>query len=66
MPPIGFHPIEILILVAVGLLIFAPKKLPQITSGLAKGIKDFKKELIGKKQEAEPVEMIKHQDIEQQ
>ena len=57
MPPLGFHPIEILILVAVGLLIFAPKKLPQITSGLAKSIKGFKKELIDKKQEKEPKEI---------
>ncbi|HLZ59124.1 MAG TPA: twin-arginine translocase TatA/TatE family subunit [Ktedonosporobacter sp.] len=57
MPPIGFHPIEILILLAVGLLIFAPKKLPQITSGIAKGLKGFKKELTDKKPEAEQKEI---------
>ena len=56
MPPIGFHPIEILILIAVGLLFFAPKKLPQITSGIAKSIKGFKQE-ISKGKETEPKEI---------
>jgi TatA/E family protein of Tat protein translocase len=56
MPPIGFHPLEILILLGVGLLFFAPKKLPQITAGLGKSIRDFKKEL-SKKREPEPKEI---------
>jgi sec-independent protein translocase protein TatA len=56
--PIGFHPIEILILLAVALLIFAPKKLPQITAGIGKSIRDFKKELNAhKEKELEPKEI---------
>jgi TatA/E family protein of Tat protein translocase len=43
--PLGLHPFELIILVGVVLLMFAPKKLPQISSGIAKSIRDFKKEL---------------------
>jgi len=56
--PLGFHPLEILILLAVVLLLFAPKKLPQITAGIGKSIRDFKKELSAhKEKEAEPKEL---------
>ena len=56
--PLGFHPIEILILLVAVLLIFAPKKLPQITAGLGKSIRDFKRELTAhKEKEPEPKEI---------
>lgn len=56
--PIGFHPVEILILIAVGLLLLAPKKLPQITSGIGKSIRGFKKEFsANKEQDPEPKEI---------
>ncbi|GAC1384460.1 MAG: twin-arginine translocase TatA/TatE family subunit [Ktedonobacteraceae bacterium] len=39
----GFHLPEMIILLSVAILIFGPKKLPQIASGLGKSIKEFKK-----------------------
>ena len=39
----GFHMPELIIILGVALLVFGPKKLPQIASGLGKSIKEFKK-----------------------
>ena len=39
----GLHMPELLIILGVALLIFGPKKLPQIASGLGKSIKEFKR-----------------------
>ena len=39
----GFHLPELIIIFGVVLLLFGPKKLPQIASGLGKSIKEFKK-----------------------
>ena len=41
--PIGFHPLDLLILLVIALLIFGPKKLPEMGSGLGKAIKEFRK-----------------------
>lgn len=35
-------PMELLIIAAIALLIFGPKKLPDLGSGLGKAIRDFK------------------------
>lgn len=37
-----FQPMHLLVILAVAVLVFGPKKLPELGSGLAKGIKSFK------------------------
>jgi sec-independent protein translocase protein TatA len=37
-----FQPMHLLVILVVAVLIFGPKKLPELGSGLAKGIKSFK------------------------
>jgi sec-independent protein translocase protein TatA len=37
-----FQPTHLLLVLAVALLIFGPKKLPELGSGLGKGIRGFK------------------------
>jgi sec-independent protein translocase protein TatA len=41
--PIGFHPFELIIILVVALLIFGPKRLPEMGSSIGKGIKEFRK-----------------------
>ena len=43
-----FGPWEILILVLVVLLIFGPKRLPEIGRGLGKGMREFKDSVTGR------------------
>jgi sec-independent protein translocase protein TatA len=52
--PLGLHLPELIIVLAVALLIFGPKKLPEMGSAIGKSIKEFKKgmnELSGPKDE---------------
>lgn len=39
----GFHAPELVILLVVALIIFGPKRLPEIGGALGKGIKEFKR-----------------------
>ncbi|HEY7414850.1 MAG TPA: twin-arginine translocase TatA/TatE family subunit [Ktedonobacteraceae bacterium] len=39
----GFHPLDLLIILAIALLIFGPKKLPEMGEAIGKSIKQFKK-----------------------
>jgi sec-independent protein translocase protein TatA len=41
--PIGFHPLELIILLVLALLIFGPKRLPEMGSSIGKAIKEFRK-----------------------
>lgn len=41
----GLGPPEILLIGVVALLVFGPKRLPELAKGLGKGIRDFKKAL---------------------
>lgn len=41
--PIGFHPLELVLILAVLLLIFGPKRLPEMGSAIGKSIKEFRK-----------------------
>ena len=43
-----FGPWEILILVLVLLLVFGPKRIPEIGRGLGKGMREFKDSVTGK------------------
>ena len=40
-------PIQIIIVLAVALLIFGPRRLPELGRGLGSGIRDFKRGLSG-------------------
>ncbi|HEY5004723.1 MAG TPA: twin-arginine translocase TatA/TatE family subunit [Ktedonobacteraceae bacterium] len=51
--PIGFHPFELIIVLAIALLIFGPKKLPEMGASIGKSIKAFQK---GMKEINEPDE----------
>lgn len=42
-PGIGFHPIYLIVLLAVVLIIFGPGKLPEVGAALGRGINEFKK-----------------------
>ncbi len=45
MPQIG--PMEIVIVLVIALLVFGPKKLPELGKGLGRGMRDFKRGLSG-------------------
>ena len=41
-----FQPMHLLVILAVALLVFGPKKLPELGKGLGEGIRGFKKALM--------------------
>jgi sec-independent protein translocase protein TatA len=42
-----FQPLHLILIVGVALLIFGPKKLPELGKGLAESIRGFKKTMAG-------------------
>lgn len=42
-----FSPLHIIILLVIALLVFGPKRLPEIGSGLGKSIREFKQSMSG-------------------
>jgi sec-independent protein translocase protein TatA len=53
-----FQPMHLLLIVGVVLLVFGPKKLPELGKGLGDGIRGFKAAMSGSEEE-KPVESIK-------
>ena len=54
--PFGFHGLDLVVILVIALLIFGPKKLPEMGSAIGKSIKEFKKgmnELTNPKEEEE-------------
>src|SRR5262249_3837805 len=49
----GFHPTELIVIFVIALLVFGPKKLPEMGAQIGKGINAFKK---GMREIREPVE----------
>lgn len=43
MPFGGFHGLDLVVVLAIALLIFGPKKLPEMGASIGKSIKEFKK-----------------------
>ncbi|HTI13137.1 MAG TPA: twin-arginine translocase TatA/TatE family subunit [Dictyobacter sp.] len=39
----GLHPVDLIVVLVVALLIFGPKKLPEMGSSIGKSIKEFRK-----------------------
>ena len=52
MPNIG--PMEIAIVLIIALIVFGPKRLPELGKSLGKGIQEFKGTISGVKTEADP------------
>jgi sec-independent protein translocase protein TatA len=50
----GFHWPELIIITAVALLIFGPKRLPEIGSAIGKTYKEFKKSLSESSESTKP------------
>jgi sec-independent protein translocase protein TatA len=55
MPNIG--PLEIVIVLVVVLLIFGPKRLPDLGRSLGSGMREFKDSVTGKSKDDEPAEI---------
>lgn len=53
---------EIIIILVIALLLFGPKKIPQIGAGLGKGIMNFKDALKGKNTEEDEAEKNQSSD----
>jgi sec-independent protein translocase protein TatA len=54
-----FQPMHLLVILFIALLVFGPKKLPELGKGLGEGIRGFKESLNGnppKPEENEPVQ----------
>ena len=47
-----FQPMHLLVILGIALLVFGPKKLPELGKGLGDGIKGFKEAIGGSKEEA--------------
>jgi sec-independent protein translocase protein TatA len=46
-----FQPMHLLVILAVALLVFGPKRLPELGKGLGEGIRGFKKAISGSDEE---------------
>ena len=51
-----FQPMHLLLIVGLALLVFGPKKLPELGKGLGDGIRGFKAAISGETKPAETVE----------
>jgi sec-independent protein translocase protein TatA len=49
--PFGFHGLDLVVILVIALLIFGPKKLPEMGSAIGKSIKEFQR---GMKELSEP------------
>ncbi len=49
---------ELLVIGAVALLVFGPRRLPELAKGLGKGIRDFKKAVSGEDEEPKDISGI--------
>lgn len=62
----GFHGFDLVIILIIALLIFGPKKLPEMGSAIGKSIKEFRKgmnELTAPKEEEEPKMPVSSRDM---
>lgn len=57
--PFNFGPTEMIFIMVVLLLIFGAKRLPELGSGLGKGIREFKRSMHEIKSEVETTESIR-------
>jgi sec-independent protein translocase protein TatA len=57
MPNIGLP--EILIVLVIALIVFGPKRLPEMGRSLGRGIREFKNSVTGQDEEDEPREIVR-------
>jgi sec-independent protein translocase protein TatA len=50
-----FGPVQIAIVLVIGLLVFGPKRLPELGRSLGGGLKEFKDSITGKETDSQPV-----------
>lgn len=53
---------ELVVIFVVTLLVFGPKRLPELAKGLGKGIRDFKKALAGEEEKLTEIPPDKNAD----
>lgn len=51
-----FQPMHLLVILFIALLVFGPKKLPELGKGLGEGIRSFKESMNAKDESATPTE----------
>jgi sec-independent protein translocase protein TatA len=51
-----FQPMHLLVILFIALLVFGPKKLPELGKGLGEGIRSFKDSMNGKDEHTTPTE----------
>jgi len=51
-----FQPTHLLVILFIALLVFGPKKLPELGKGLGEGIRGFREAMSGKDQDANKAE----------
>jgi sec-independent protein translocase protein TatA len=56
MPNVG--PFELAIVLIIALVVFGPKRLPELGRSLGKGIREFRGSVSGEREEPEPPEAI--------
>ena len=52
--PLGIGPLEIVIVLVIVLIIFGPKRLPDLGKSLGRGMREFKESVTGRDQEGLP------------
>jgi sec-independent protein translocase protein TatA len=57
-----FQPLHLLVIFGIALLVFGPKKLPELGKGIGEGIRGFKAAMNPKELTPEPVEKDKSAD----
>jgi sec-independent protein translocase protein TatA len=57
-----FQPLHLLVLAGIALLVFGPKKLPELGKGLGEGLRGFKAAMNGHDKPAQPVPPTTPQD----
>lgn len=65
--PFGVHPLTLVIVVVVALLVFGPKRLPEMGSAIGKSIQEFKKgmsEIGAPKEEKEEVKPAESKGVD--
>lgn len=55
-------PLEIGIVLVIALLVFGPKRLPELGNGLGRGLREFKETVTGEKKGEDEVEAITARD----
>ena len=52
-------PLEIIVVLIIALIVFGPKRLPELGNSLGKGIREFKDSVTGENEDEEPDDDVK-------